>query len=139
MKKEGASLRVSYAGTVYGKKEIAAVVRVLNNPFRISAGDAVHAFEEKVAKLFGKKFGVMVNSGSSANLVSLDALNLPKGSEVITPALTFSTTLAPLLQLGLKPVFVDVEPGTYVVDVGQVERKITKKTRALMIPSLIGN
>ena len=139
MKKEGASLRVSYAGTVYGKKEIAAVVRVLNNPFRISAGDAVHAFEEKVAKLFGKKFSVMVNSGSSANLVSLDALNLPKGSEVITPALTFSTTLAPLLQLGLKPVFVDVEPGTYVVDVGQVERKITKKTRALMIPSLIGN
>ena len=139
MSKKVKPLRVTYAGTVYGKEEIAAVNKVLSDPLHIVAGPQVHAFEEKVAKLFGKKFGVMVNSGSSANLVSIDALGLPRGSEIITPALTFSTTLAPLVQLGLKPVFVDVEQGTYVVDIDKLEKKITKKTRALMIPSLIGN
>ncbi len=139
MKNKVKSLRVSYAGTVYGREELRAVQRVLEDPLHIVAGPAVHAFEAKVAKLFGKPFGVMVNSGSSANLISMDVLDLPRGAEVITPALTFSTTLAPLLQLDLKPVFVDVEQGTYLININELEKKITKKTRALMIPSLIGN
>ena len=139
MAKRTGSMRVSYAGTVYGSKEIRAVLKVLANPTHIVAGPSVHAFEEKVAALFGKPLGIMVNSGSSANLLALESFQLPPGSEVITPALTFSTTLSPILKLGLMPVFVDVEPGTYVVNLDQVEKKITKKTRALMIPSLIGN
>ena len=69
----------------------------------------------------------------------METLELPPGSEVITPALTFGTTLAPLVQKGLVPVFADVEPGTYLIDLNQVESLITKKTRALMIPNLIGN
>jgi CDP-6-deoxy-D-xylo-4-hexulose-3-dehydrase len=81
----------------------------------------------------------MVNSGSSANLMAFEVLRLPPGSEVITPALTFSTTLAPIVQKGLVPVFADVGLGTYVVESAQIEPLITKKTKALMIPSLIGN
>ncbi len=132
-------IRVSYATTIYGAAEKRAVMKVLSNPGRIVAGHAVAEFEKKVAAMFGKKRGIMVNSGSSANLVSLSILDLAEGSEVITPALTFSTTLAPILQRRLMPVFVDVEEGTYVVDVDQVEAKVTKRTKALMIPSLIGN
>lgn len=132
-------IRVSYAAAVYGTPEIQAVTNVLKNPQKIVAGPAVKKFEKKIAALFGKKHGVMVNSGSSANLLAIETLNLPKGSEVITPILTFSTTLAPILQKGLVPVFADVLPGTYVINPAQVEKLITKKTRALMIPSLIGN
>jgi len=132
-------IRVPYALTVYGEKEVKAVNKVLKDPTKIVPGNAVRSFEKKIASLFGKKYGVMVNSGSSANLIAFETLDLPKGSEVITPTLTFATTVAPIVQKGLIPVFVDVEPGTYVVDVSKIEPLITKKTRALMIPSLIGN
>lgn len=132
-------MRVSYAQSVYGKKEIDAVVKVLQNPSKITPGAAVAEFEKKIAKLFGKKYGIMVNSGSSANLIAFEALNLPPGSEVITPVLTFSTTVAPLVQKGLVPVFVDVVPGAHVIDIDKIEKAISKKTRALMIPSLFGN
>ena len=133
------SMRVPYAKAVYGKEEIRAVTGVFEHPEKIVAGPNVKKFEEKIAKLFGKKYGAMVNSGSSANLIALELLNLPRGAEVITPALTFSTTLAPILQKGLVPVFVDVDPHTYVVSARKVASLITKKTRAIMIPSLIGN
>lgn len=132
-------IRVAYAAAVYGKSEIKAVNKVLSNPLRIVAGPLVKEFEKKITAFFGKKYGIMVNSGSSANLIAVESLNLPKGSEVITPVLTFATTLAPLIQKGLRPVFVDVKPGTYVIDIDKIEPLITKKTKALMIPFLIGN
>lgn len=132
-------VRVPYAYPSYGEQEIQAVVEVLRNPTTITAGRRVKEFETAIAKQFGKPHGVMVNSGSSANLIALRVLNLPPDSEIITPALTFSTTLAPILQLGLKPVFVDVDPHTYVVRVSDVEKAITRRTRALMIPLLLGN
>ena len=137
MKNKG--IRVSYAQSVYGKEEIAAVNRVLANPSKISPGDKVKEFEHAIAKLFAKPYATMVNSGSSANLLAIESLKLPVGSEVITPVLTFSTTLAPLIQNGLVPVFVDVTPGTYLINIDKIEAAITKKTRALMIPSLLGN
>lgn len=133
------AMRIPYALAVFGKEEIAAVNRVLANPMRIGPGEKVKEFERAVAKVFGKSHGIMVNSGSSANLLALEALNLPRGSEVITPTLTFSTTLAPILQMGLKPVFIDVIPGMYVIDVKKIEKAITPRTRALMVPSLLGN
>lgn len=139
VKKNSTPLRVPYALTVYGKEERAAVAEVLADPTKIAPGPRVRAFEQKIAGLFGKKFGIMVNSGSSANLLALDSLSLPRGAEIITPALTFSTTVAPILQLGLTPVLVDVIEGTYQVDISQIEKKITPRTKALMIPSLIGN
>jgi CDP-6-deoxy-D-xylo-4-hexulose-3-dehydrase len=93
--------KVYYANAVYGKEEVNAVNKVLKNHLTLMDGPLVKEFETKVAKIFGKKYGVMVNSGSSANLIALASLDLPKGGEVITPALTFATTVAPIYQCGL--------------------------------------
>ncbi len=130
-------LRVPYGFSVHGQEEIDAVVEVLKTGTAL--GDKTTALEAKVAKLFGKKYGIMVNSGSSANLLAFEVLDLPRGSEVITPILSFGTVVAPIVQKGLIPVFVDVDPSTYLVNLEQVERAITKKTKAMMIPSLMGN
>ena len=131
-------IRVPYALSVYDLKEEKKVLAVMRE-HRTNMGAETREFENRVAKYFGKKYGIMVNSGSSANLLAIELLNLPKGSEVITPILTFSTTVAPLLQKGLIPVFADVEEGKYTINVSQIEPLITKKTRALMIPLLLGN
>ena len=123
----------------YGKQEIKAVVESLEDGWLAGFGPRTVEFEEKIAKEFGKKYGVFVNSGSSACLLALAALDLPKGSEVITPALTFSTTLAPILQLGYKPKFIDSELTTYVPSVEAIINAISSKTKAIMVPNLIGN
>ncbi len=130
-------LRVSHAQSVYDDKEINRVVRVLKE-HRSIMGPEIEEFEKRIAKLFGKKYGIMVNSGSSANLLTVELINLPEGSEVITPLLTFSTTIAPLIQKKLVPVFVDVKQGTYVIDAEKVEKAISKKTKALLIPIMFG-
>ena len=131
-------LRVPYALAVHDEKEKQRIIKVLDE-HRTNMDRETREFEKKVAKLFGKKYGIMVNSGSSANLLALEILNIPRGSEVITPLLTFSTTVSPIIKLGLTPVFTDVKRGKYVVDEGQIERLITRKTKALFIPLLIGN
>ena len=107
--------------------------------FRSQMGVNVRSLEEKVATLFNKRFGIMVNSGSSANYLAVELLKLKEGAEVITPVLTFATTLAPLIKFGLIPAFVDVEEGTYNIDAGKIEEMITPNTRAMMIPNLLGN
>lgn len=131
-------LRVPYALAVYDKEEINRVVKVLKT-WGVGKGRETEQFEKNVADLFGKKYGILVNSGSSALILAFELLNLPKGSEVITPLLTFSTTIAPIVRTGLIPVFADVKPGTYVIDATYVECLITKKTKALLIPLLVGN
>lgn len=128
---------VPYGRTVHGQEEIDAVVNVLKTSTQM--GKHVRGMEEQVAKLFQKKYGIMVNSGSSANYLAIEVLQLPKGSEVITPILTFSTTVAPLVRNGLIPVFIDVEPGTYNINAAEVEMMISDKTKAMMIPNLLGN
>lgn len=130
-------IRVPYGQSVHGEAEIAAVVDVLQSSTMM--GERVRAFEARIAALFDKRHGIMVNSGSSANYLAVRLLGLEPGAEVITPVLTFATTLAPILQHGLVPAFVDVEDGTYNIDVARIEELITPRTRALMIPSLIGN
>ena len=123
----------------YGEQEIQAVVECLRSGWLAGFGPKSVEFEEKVAKHFGKKYGVFVNSGSSACLLALASLLLPKGTKVITPACTFSTTLAPIIQLGLVPVFVDVDLNTYVANVDEVLSVITDDVKVLMLPNLIGN
>ncbi len=133
-------MRVLYAQAVYGREEIDAVVEVLSSKsLALMNGPSVREFEARVAKLFGKQHGLMVNSGSSANLIAIAALDLPRGSEVITPVLTFSTTVAPLLQHGLVPAFVDVELDTFNIDTDQIEAMITPNTRGMIVPNLLGN
>ena len=123
----------------YGEEEIQAVVECLRSGWLAGFGPKSIEFEERIAKHFGKKYGVFVNSGSSACLLALASLQLPKGTKVITPACTFSTTLAPIIQLGLIPVFVDVDLNTYVANTDEVLAAITDEVKALMLPNLIGN
>lgn len=130
-------MRVNYGQTVHGEEEIAAVVDVLRTSTQM--GRRVREMEARVAALFDKSHGVMVNSGSSANYLAVELLNLPEGSEIITPALTFATTVAPIVRQRLVPAFVDATEGTYNINVDAIEAMITPKTRAMMIPSLIGN
>lgn len=131
-------LRVSYAQAVHDSAETKKILAVLDE-HRTIIGKETEEFEKRVSKHFGKKFGIMVNSGSSANLIAVRLLNLPPKSEVITPLLTFSTTIAPLIQNDLVPVFADVEEGKYTINLDEIEKLISKKTKALMIPLLIGN
>lgn len=130
-------MRVNYGQSVHGEDEIAAVVEVLRSSTQMGA--RVREMQEAVAALFAKRHGIMVNSGSSANFLAVRLLDLPEGAQVITPALTFATTVAPIVQHGLVPAFVDAEPGTYNIDVSQIEARIGPETRAIMVPSLLGN
>ena len=129
--------RVNYGQSVHGEEEIEAVVKVLRTSTQM--GPHVREFEEEVSALFHKRFGFMVNSGTSALYLAVEVLGLKPGSEVITPALTFATTVAPLVRIGLVPAFVDVEEGTYNIDVSRIEEMITPNTSAIVVPNLIGN
>ena len=131
------NLRVPYGLSVHGNEEIKAVTKVLKTSTQM--GKNVSLFEKKIAKLFSKKYGLMVNSGSSALLLAMETLNIPEGSEVITPALTFSTTVGYIVRNKLVPVFVDVEEGTYCINENKIRNLITKKTRAIVAPHLMGN
>ena len=132
--------KIYYGKAVYDKKEINAVLNVLrNDSLTLIDGKKVKELEKKVSSLFGKKYGLMVNSGSSANLLALSSFNFKKGSEIITPNLTFSTTVAPIYQLGLVPHFVGADDNKFVTECSQIEKCINKKTVALMIPNLLGN
>ena len=133
-------MKIFYGKAVYDKKEINASLSVLKKKsLTLIDGPAVKNLEIKISKLFGKKYGLMVNSGSSANLLAFASLGIKKGSEVITPTLTFSTTVAPIYQLGLIPHFIDVEKNTFVSKIEQIKKAINKKTKAIIIPNLLGN
>jgi len=132
--------KIYYGKAVYDNKEINAAINVLrNHSLTLIDGPHVKKLEKTVAKIFGKKYGLMVNSGSSANLLALSSFRFKKGSEVITPALTFSTTIAPIYQLGLIPHFIGALENKFIADPDQIEKCINKKTVAIMIPNLLGN
>ena len=112
---------------------------------RVTMGDKVARFEAAFASYIGVRHAVMVNSGSSANLLALAALTsdraaapLAPGDEVITPAVTWATTVWPIAQAGLLPVLVDAEAGSFNIDPEQIERAITPRTRAIMLVHLLG-
>lgn len=129
--------KISYAKTVYGKEEIAAVVKCLNESTQM--GNYSRKFEAKIANLFDKKEGIYLNSGSSALFVGIEAFDFKEDSEIITPALTFGTSVGCILNNNLIPVFVDVEPLTYCIDASKIEQFITNKTVAILAPNLMGN
>ena len=133
-------MKIYYGKAIYNNKEISAAVKVLKKTsLNLIDGPAVKEFEKKIVKLFGKKYGLMVNSGSSANLLALASFDFKKGSEIITPTLTFSTTVSPIYQLGLVPHFIDVEKNKFTANISQIEKCINKKTVAIVIPNLLGN
>lgn len=132
------------AASTWGEEERDAILAVLDSG-RFTMGSRVAAFEEAFAGYHGRKYGVMVNSGSSANLVAIAALchrrerPLQRGDEVIVPAISWATTYHPLHQYGLKLRFVDVELDTLNMDCSQLERALTPRTRAIVGVSILGN
>jgi CDP-4-dehydro-6-deoxyglucose reductase, E1 len=133
-------MRVFYAEANYGDEEIKAAIKVLKEDrLALMCGKNVSELESRVAKIFRKDFGVMTNSGSSANLLAVKGLSLPNGSKVITPSLTFSTTVAPLVQCDLIPYFVDVELDTLQIDIQKLKTINLEAVSAICVPNLIGN
>jgi CDP-6-deoxy-D-xylo-4-hexulose-3-dehydrase len=130
-------IRFPYAQAKYGPEEIDAVAAVMKNGTQMSARAA--EFERRIAALFEKKRGILVNSGTSALYLGVESLGLPAGGEVITPALTFSSTVACLVKNGLIPAFVDAAPQTFCIDEAKMEEMITPKTAAILAPNLVGN
>jgi CDP-6-deoxy-D-xylo-4-hexulose-3-dehydrase len=130
--------RVTEAGPLHDEREIEAVVEVLRTT-RLDLGERVEAFEHGIAELLAKSRGIMVNSGSSALRLAIDLLECEPGDEVITPVVTFSSDVAPLVQSGIVPAFVDVDPETFQIDVNRIEEMIGPRTRAIVAPNLVGN
>ena len=137
-------MRYELAASTWGEEEIAAINRVVANG-RFTMGEQVAQFEREFADYFGAKHAVMVNSGSSANLVAVAALfyksdrPLQRGDEVIVPAVSWSTTYHPLQQYGMKLRFVDIELETLNMDTSKLEQALTPRTRAIMAVSILGN
>jgi CDP-6-deoxy-D-xylo-4-hexulose-3-dehydrase len=137
---------IHYAGRVYDEKEIISLVDSALD-FWLTTGRFSKQFEKNLAEFLGVKHCLLTNSGSSANLLAVSALTSPKlgekrlipGNEVITTACGFPTTLNPILQNNLVPVFVDIELGTYNIQVEQIENAISEKTKAIIIPHTLGN
>jgi len=130
--------KLTEAGAFHDEREIAAVVEVLRSG-TLDLGDRVAEFERRGAELLAKAHGVFVNSGTSALWLAVDLLGCRPGDEVITSPLTFSSDIAPLVRNGIVPVFVDVEPDTYQIDVDGIEAMIGPRTKAILAPNLVGN
>lgn len=130
--------RITEAGPSHDEREIDAVVEVLRTT-KLDLGPRVEEFERQIAELLAKRHGVMVNSGSSALRLAVDLLDCEAGDEVITPVVTFSSDVAPLVQSGIVPAFIDVDPETYQIDVDRIEEMIGPRTRAILAPNLVGN
>ncbi len=138
--------KIPVSGKVFGAAEISAAVNA-SLEFWLTAGHYTEKFEKSLAKYIGMRSSLMVNSGSSANLLAISALTsaklgdrkLGKGDEVITVAAGFPTTVAPIIQNGLVPVYIDVNLGTYVAIDYMIEESISKKTKAIMMAHTLGN
>ncbi len=138
--------RINYAGRVYDEKEMINLVDS-SLDFWLTSGRYAKQFEKEFAEFLGVKYCLLTNSGSSANLLAVSALTsaelgerqLKPGDEVITTACGFPTTLNPIIQNNLIPVFVDIDLGTYNIDVSKIEKTVSKKTKAVFIPHTLGN
>src|SRR3989338_5385942 len=138
--------RVNYAGRVYDEKEMINLVAA-SLDFWLTAGRYAQEFEREFARFLGAKYCILTNSGSSANLLAISALTSPKlrerrlspGTEVITTACGFPTTLNPIIQNKLIPVFIDVDLETYNIQVERIEKAISRKTKAIFIAHTLGN
>ena len=138
--------RVNYAGRCFDEKEMTNLMDA-SLEFWLTSGRYTQRFEEKFAALLGVKKCLLVNSGSSANLLAFMTLTAPelgerrirRGDEVITVAAGFPTTVSPIIQYGAVPVFVDIEPDTVNIDPALLEQALSDKTKAVMIAHTLGN
>lgn len=138
--------RVNYAGRVFDEKEMQYLVDS-SLDFWLTYGDYSKKFEKALSKYLGVRYAFLVNSGSSANLLAFFALTSPllkdrqikRGDEVITVAAGFPTTVAPIVQYGAVPVFLDIELDHINIDTTQLQKALSSKTKAVMIAHTLGN
>jgi CDP-4-dehydro-6-deoxyglucose reductase, E1 len=130
--------KITYGGALIGKAEKKAILKFVDKNWWPLAGEG-EKMEKEAAKFLGVKYGILANSGSSAGLLALCALELPPGSEVIIPATTFPTIFNIILQCGLVPVVVDSKIGSYNLDPKELKKAITKKTKAIICVHAVGN
>ena len=134
---------VYYSGPYWDQQEIDSIMTAFLHGKWLASGEAVNKFEREFSKKFNKKQSLMVNSGSSANLVMFSALKKrfgwQDGDEIIVSCVGFPTTIAPIVQCGLKPVFVDIDFGDLNWDVSEIEEKITTRTRGVISSPVLGN
>ena len=135
-------MKYSLSEDTWNQEELGAIQKVIDSN-RYTMGAHVQAFEKKFAEKMGVKHAVMVNSGSSANLLAIAALvysgKLPRGSQVIVPAVSWSTTYAPLEQFGMKLRFADIDADTLNISVRSLKEAVTADTRMLFAVNLLGN
>ena len=134
---------VYYSGPYWTNEEIGVILKSFLAGKWLASGEEVHKFENKFSKKFNKKYSLMVNSGSSANLIMMSALKKrfgwQDGDEIIVSCVGFPTTIAPIVQTGLKPVFVDIDFSDLNWDVNEIEDKITTRTRGIISSPVLGN
>jgi len=134
--------QIRYGGSVCDSQEEKAIIKSVKESIKSGGwqcGENGRKMEQEASKILGVKYGILTNSGSSAGLLALSALELPKGSEVIISAVTFPTIFNIILQCGLVPVVVDAKVGSYTFDIDEVEKAITKKTKAIIAIHPVGN
>lgn len=136
---------VKYSEPYFDGREVSAAVEVMLDGW-MGLSALGRELEERMPRVFGKGKGILTNSGSSANLLAISALRSPNssvkleaGDEVITTACCFPTTLNPIIQTGLKPVFVDIEEGSYTIDLGAIEASVGPRTKVLFFAHTLGN
>lgn len=130
--------RIPLSVPTYGVPEVIEAMNSLTSTM-VTMGKKVRLFEEMFARYVGTRYAIMTNSGSSANLLALTSVDLQPGDEIITPALTWATTVFPIAQVGAIPVLVDVDRETYNISIAALEKAITPSTRAIMPVHLLGN
>jgi len=134
---------VYYSGPYWNNKELESIFKSFLEGKWLSSGEEVSKFENKFSKKFNKKYSLMVNSGSSANLIMFAAMKKrfgwQDGDEIIVSCVGFPTTIAPIVQVGLKPVFVDIDFSDLNWDVSEIEDKITTRTRGVISSPVLGN
>ena len=135
--------KVYYGGPSYTKEELVEAIDTLLFGKWLASGENVARFEKEFSKRINEKYSVMVNSGSSANLVMIAALkkhfNWQDNDEILVSVVGFPTTLNPIIQNNLKPIFIDIEFDTLNFDLNELENKITKNTKAIFISPVLGN
>lgn len=138
-------MKYSLSTNLWDKKDLNSIVSLVKSEAQLTFSKNVKKFEEKFSKFIGSKYSVMVNSGSSANLIMIASIifskkyNLKKGDEIIVPAVGWSTSYFPLQQYGLSLKFVDVDINTLNYDLDALQKSISKKTRAILLINLLGN
>lgn len=130
--------KIHYAEAIYDHNEIYSVLQSLLSGW-LGLGHDAHEFEKEFAKFLNIKHCILTNSGTSSNLLSVSALDLPKGSEALILATNFPTTLSVLIRNNIKPVFMDINPRTYNMDAEAIEESLTKKTKLIMLVHALGN